>query len=539
MKIIVVGGVAGGPSFATRLRRLNEEHDIILIERGDNISYASCALPYYLGGVITDRESLIERTPEALKQKNNIDVRIHENVTSIDPEAQTIQVERLANGETYIESYDKLVLATGASPVKPRLEGLLGVTNAFTLRSMSDADRIKAYMDENHPKTVTILGAGTAGLELAENMQHAGLEVTVIDLADQVLSPYDSEIADIVKAEIEAKGITLMLNKKVRTFEASGRILRLTDDTTLLTDMTLLMTGVKPNSELAEAAHIAVSDDGHIQVDAHLQTSADNIYAIGDVVETTSLITGKPVASVLSSAANRQGHLLADIMSDADMRYDGFIGVGVAKIFDLTVSSVGFSEQQLDALGITNYDSVFITPFDHAYFYPEAKRLSIKLVFEKGTGKILGGQFVGENGVDKRAGELSAAITGGLTVNDLPSLELPYSPPYSATRDPLNIAGYVAINKLTDIVKTVAVEALTDDDRANGFFLDVREAGKPKSGTIEATANIPLSELRDRVAEVPTGKPVFITYRKGLNPYNAARILAGKGYDVKLITEEA
>lgn len=537
MKIIVVGGVAGGPSFATRLRRLSEDHEIVLIERGDNISYASCALPYYLGGVINDRDSLIERTPAILKQKNNIDVRIRQSVTAVDPEAQTIQVKRLDDGSTYTETYDRLVLATGASPVKPRLEGLLGVTNAFTLRSMTDADRIKTFMAENQPKKVVILGAGTAGLELAENMQRAGLEVTVIDMADQVLSPYDCEIADIVKDEVVAHGVTLLLNKKVRTFEASGCILRLVDDTTILTDMTLLMTGVTPNSELAQAAGIAVSADGHIQVDDHLQTSAKNVYAIGDVVETTSLITGKPVASLLSSAANRQGHLLADIINGDDLRYAGFIGVSVAKTFDFTVSSVGFSTQQLDAMGITDYDSVFVTPFDHAYFYPNAKRLSIKLVFAIGTGKILGGQFVGEAGVDKRAGELSAAITGGLTVNDLPSLELPYSPPYSATRDPLNIAGYVAINKLTDLIETVDSQALTDTDRATGFFLDVREAGKPEAGTVAATANIPLSELRDRLAEIPADRTIFITYRKGLNPYNAARILAGKGYQVRLITE--
>lgn len=538
MKVVVVGGVAGGPSFATRFRRLNEQNEIILFERGAHISFASCALPYYLGDVITDRESLIERTPATLKRKNNIDVRVRNEVTAIDPQRQILQVTNAVSGEAYEENYDRLVLSTGARPVWPAITGLADATNKFVLRSMSDGDYIKDYMVEKQPKTVTILGAGAAGVELAENLQGVGMQVTLIDREKQVLAPYDQELAPFLTTELANHGVKVLLGTSVTEVTQQGRVVKLDDGSEVNTDMLIVVTGVQPNNELAASAGIALADDGHIIVDDQLATNVPNIYAIGDVIETTSRITGLPIPSMLSSAANRQGHLLADILNGEPLKYPGFTGVSAVKVFDLTASMVGYTEQTLQAAGITDYESLFITPFDHAYFYPNAKRLNIKLIYVPSTGKILGGQFVGENGVDKRAGELSAAIAGGLTINDLPGIELPYSPPYSAPRDPLNMVGYVGINQRNQAETTVSYGDLTDSDRENGVFLDIRESGRQASGTLKPDMVIPLTTLRDRLDELPKDRTIYILYRKGLGPYNATRILAGNGFSVKIVTEK-
>lgn len=537
MKVVVIGGVAGGPSFATRFRRLNEDAEIVMFERGEFISYASCALPYYLGGVITDRDSLIERTPETLKQKNNIDVRVNTEVTSIDPDKKVLAVKDLTNNRNYEESYDKLVIATGARPVLPPIKGLKKASHAFTLRSMGDGDKIKSFMDDTHPQSVAVLGAGAAGVELAESFRHLGLKVYLIDQAPRIMMPLDHEMAGFLQDEIKQNDIDLRLESTVTEVSDDGQSLLFKDGTSLSVDMLIVVTGVQPNNELATDAGIGMAEDGHIDVDEQFQTCIEDIYAIGDVIETTSLINGFPVPSMLSSAANRQGHLLADIINGAALTYPGFIGVSVAKVFDLTVSTVGFTETALKQLGVKNYDYVLITPFDHAFFYPDANRLNIKLIFEKDTGKILGGQFVGHEGVDKGAGELSTAIAGGLSVRALPNLELPYSPPYSSTRDPLNVAGYVAINRLSQLSNTVRLASLTTEDRKNGFFLDIREPGKPKAGTINADINIPLSQLRTRLLDLPADKTIYIIYRKGLGPYNATRILSGNNFKVKIVEE--
>lgn len=536
MKVIVIGGVAAGPSFATRLRRLDEQVEITLFERGEHISYASCALPYYLGGIITDCDALIERTPAILKQKNNIDVRIQTEITAIDPVHKTVQAHDLTTQQTYQVPYDKLVMATGAQPVVPPIPGLATAENAFTIRSISDADRIAHFMDTQHPQTVTIIGAGAAGVELAENLNHRGLTVTLVDQADQVLAPFDPELAAILETEIKANGIQVRLNTGVQAIEDQEQTVVFADQTRQAADLILVVTGATPNHELATQADLTVSADGHIVVDQHLQTSTPDIYAIGDVIETTSLITGQQVPSQLSSPANRQGHLLADIIHGANLTYPGFIGVSVAKIFNQTASMVGYSESMLQHVGITDYDSILITPFDHAFFYPNAQRLNLKLTYHKTTGQIFGGQFVGYEDVDKRAGELATAIAGGLTVADLPSLELPYSPPYSSTRDPLNVAGYVALNRMQQLANTVSFATLTTAQRQQGFFLDIREAGRPKTSELPEDANIPLSQLRQRLAELPQDRLIYLIERKGLGPYNATRILAGNGFNVKIIT---
>lgn len=537
MKVLVIGGIAGGPSFATRLRRINENAEIIIFERGAAISVASCALPYYLGGLIRNRSAVIERTPEILKQKNNIDVRLYNEVTSIDPDKKVVHVIDHQNDQTYTENYDKLIISTGASPSVPAIKGIDKADDAFVLRAITDADKIKHFLDTRHPKRVTILGAGTIGIEVAESFVNNNMDVTIVEQSDQVAAPFDTEIADIVAQELDEKGVHVLLNHTIKEITDNGKTLIFDDGSAHHTDMLFLGTGVQPNSQVAGAAGVKLSDDQHIIVDHHLKTNLPDLYAIGDVVETTSIITGQPIPSLLSSAANRQGHLLADILNGSPLEYKGFIGAGVSKFFDLTVSYVGYTEQALQQSGINDYRSVFITPFDHAYFFPNADRVNFKLLYQDKTGKILGGQAVGRNGIDKRISQLSVAITGNLNVADLPSLEIPYSPPYSSTRDVLNIAGYVAINQLTNRTATIKLADIPQDDLNNAFFLDIREAGKPEAGSIKPTLNIPLSDLRDRINEVPTDKKVYITFRKGLGPYNASRILAGKGIKAIMIEE--
>lgn len=536
MKIIVIGGVAAGPSFATRLRRLDETAEIILFERGEHISYASCALPYYLGGVISDRDALIERTPAILKQKNNIDVHTRTEVTAIDPLHKTIQVHDLTQQKNTEVSYDKLILATGARATLPAISGLATAKNAFTLRSISDADQIERFIQTEAPQTATIIGAGAAGVELAENLHYRGLDVTLVNQTDQVMAPFDPEMAAILKTDIMQNGVHLRLNTHVQAVKDHGHTIIFADQTQQTTDLLLIVTGVQPNHELATQAQLKVTADGHIIVDEQLQTSVPDIYAIGDVIATTSLITGQRVPSALSSPANRQGHLLADIINGAKLTYPGFIGVSVAKVFDQTASLVGYTETMLQQSGITDYDSILITPFDHAFFYPNAQRLNLKLTYHKITGQIFGGQFIGYEGVDKRAGELATAIAGGLTVADLPNLELPYSPPYSSTRDPLNVAGYVALNRMTQLANTVSFTALSEADRQQGYFLDIREAGRPQTSRLPVDINIPLSQLRQRLNDLPQNRTIYIIERKGLGPYNATRILSGNGFKVKIVT---
>lgn len=537
VKIVVIGGVAGGPSFATRLRRLNEEHEIVIYERGENISFASCALPYYLGGVIEDLDSLIERTPEILKIKNNIDVLIKHEVDAIDPDKKELIVKDLTTGESTTTNYDKLVISAGARPTLPPIKGAETAKNGFVLRSVTDAADIKSFIDEQDPQNVLVLGAGVMGLELAENFKHRGMDVTLVDQLPQVAFPYDEEIADLIYDKLIEKGLNVRLSTRIEEIHQAGKEVLLSDGTSLYPEMIIFATGVAPNNEVAKTAGIELSDDGQIIVNDQLETNVSDIYAIGDIIKTTSVVTGLATSSMLSSAANRQGHMLADMINGTPMRYRGYIGAGVAKIFDYTASYAGMTEHALKAAGITNYKSVFVTPFDHAYFYPGAKRLNLKIIFDAASGKILGGQAVGEKGVDKRMGELSVAITGNLTVFDLPDLELPYSPPYSTTRDPLNIAGYVAINQMTNVVETIKAADIPAEDLANAFFLDIREPDKAKSGSIEATKNIPMNELRERINEIPRDRKVYITFRKGLNTYTSVRILAGFGIPAVLIEE--
>ncbi|WP_268912491.1 FAD-dependent oxidoreductase [Lentilactobacillus sp. SPB1-3] len=537
MKYVVVGGIAGGPSFATRLSRIDAQAEIVLLEQNSAISVASCAIPYYLSGVIKQRDQLIERTPEILKEKNNIDVRLNNQVTAINPDDKQVMVLNQLTGEKYAESYDRLILATGARPTLPKIPGIDSADNAFVLRSLTQADQIKEYLDNHEPKSVIIVGAGTIGLELAESFKEVGMDITIVEQSEQIAAPFDSEITDVIKQELSDQGVRLLLNQTITSIEDNGHKVVYSGGSTHNPDMIFLGTGIQPNSKLAQEAGIKVTEDGHIPVDDHFKTNVEDIYAIGDVIQTTSLIDHHPINSLLSSAANRQGHLLADILNGEPFKYKGFIGTGATKIFNLTASFVGYTEQELIQRGATNYKTVFITPYDHAYFYPDADRVNLKLIFENGTGKILGGQAVGRHGVDKRISQLSVAITGNLSVYDLPALEIPYSPPYSSTRDILNIAGYVAINQLSDRLKTIKLSDIPMEDYQNAVFLDIREKDKKMTGTINPTIHIPLSELRARIKEIPADKQVYITFRPGLGAYNASRILAGNGINAIIIEE--
>ncbi|GAF39760.1 CoA-disulfide reductase [Agrilactobacillus composti DSM 18527 = JCM 14202] len=423
MKYVIVGGIAGGPSFATRLRRLDETAEIIILERHSAISVASCALPYYLSGVIPDREALIERTPEILKEKNNIDVRLFSNVTNIEPAKQQLTVHDTLNNETYTETYDELLLATGASPTLPPIKNLDQADNAFVLRTIDNADAMKEFIDINHPKRVAILGGGAIGIELAESFNTLGLDVTIIERSSTIASPYDQEIAEVVAKELRKHDIKILTGHSVASLDNDKHELQLDDGTTLTADMIFIGTGVHPNTQLAANAKIALTDTGHIVVNSRFQTNQPHIYAIGDAIETINYITGLPTPSVLSSPANRQGHLLADIMVGAPFEYQGIVGAGVSKFFNLTVSYTGYTEVMLQANGITDYKKIFITPYDHAYFYPGATRVNFKLIFDT-QGKILGAQAVGKTGVDKRISQISAAIRGHLNVYDLPDIEV-------------------------------------------------------------------------------------------------------------------
>ena len=458
-------------------------------------------------------------------------------VTAIDPTKKQLTVKDLRTNQQTTTNYDKLIISAGARPYFPDIPGVKEARNGFVLRSVTDAEQIKTFIHTQHPRNVLILGAGVMGLELAENFHRLGMEVTLVDHLSQVAFPYDEEIAELIYEKLLENHLKVHLNTEIKEIRKNGQEVLLSDDTTLETDMIVFAVGVTPNNEVIKTAGVALSESGQIIVNDQLETTIPDIYAIGDIIETTSVVTGQPTASMLSSAANRQGHLLADILNGTPMRYRGYIGAGVAKIFDYTASYAGMTEHALKNAGITNYKSIFITPFDHAYFYPGATRLNLKIIFDAETGRILGGQAVGEKGVDKRMGELSVAITGNLTVFDLPDLELPYSPPYSTTRDPLNIAGYVAINQLTNVVDTIKIEDIPEEDLTHAFFLDIREPNKAPSGSLAATKNIPMNELRDRINEIPKDRTVYITFRKGLNTYTSARILAGFGIHAILIEE--
>ncbi|PSH18297.1 CoA-disulfide reductase [Yersinia pseudotuberculosis] len=529
--IVIVGGVAGGASAAARLRRLNEYDNIIILERGEYISFANCGLPYYIGGVITERDKLLIQTPEKMKDRFNIDVRTENEVVDIDSASKTITVINHKVGKEEFIQYDTLILSPGARPFIPDIAGLSVNGPVFTLRNMSDTDNIKAYLISAIPEAVTVIGGGFIGLEMAENLVSSGLKVTIIELSNQILSPLDYEMAAIVEKHLKDNGIDVIKNDAVVQFDESAHQIHLKSGKIITTDMVILAIGVEPENDLAKKAHLDLGIRGSILVNEKLQTSVADIYAIGDAIQVVDYINGQATYIPLAWPANRQGRLLADIINGRDVRYHGTLGTAIAKVFDLSAACTGNNERLLKRLAIP-YQVVHIHGMSHASYYPGAHQISLKLLFSPENGRILGAQAVGQGGTDKRIDVLATAIKGRLTIYDLPDLELAYAPPYSSAKDPVNMLGYVAENISNGDVMTKQwheVDAFIAD---GGIIIDVRDEAEFISGSIKTAVNIPLSELRQKLALIPQDKKILVTCQVGLRGYIAARILSQYGYTV-------
>ena len=529
MKYVIIGGVAGGATAAARLRRQDENCDIVLIEKGKHISYANCGLPYYIGGVITDRDRLFVQTPVAFSRRFRIDVRTESEAVKIDTQAKVVIIKNAEQG-TYSESYDKLLLAPGSSPVRPPLPGIDN-EGIFTLRNVADTDRIKHFID-NHPKgRAIIVGGGFIGLEMAENLVHTGWNVSVVEMGDQVLAPIDYSMASFVHQELADHGVNLYLGKAVQSFEKNGEALNvmLSDGQKLTADMVLLSIGVRPNTQLAKDAGLTLGKRG-ISVNKYMQTSDSDIYAVGDAVEYAHPITGEPWLNLLAGPANRQARVAADNMVQDNVEaYEGSIGTAVAKVFGLTVASTGLPAKQLKQRGIA-YDSSTTTSASHASYYPGSFPLTTKLTFDPKTGRLYGAQCLGHDGADKRIDQLALIIKKKGSVADLMALEQAYAPPFSSAKDPIAIAGYVAGNIINGSMPVIYWRELRDADRKAITIIDTRTKEEYALGAIDGAINIPLDDLRDHIDEIPHDKPIIVYCAVGLRGYLAQRILLGHGF---------
>lgn len=531
-KIVIIGGVAGGATAAARLRRLDESSEIVLIERGEHISFANCGLPYYIGDVINDRNKLLVQTIEGMRKRFRLDIRHLSEVVSINREEKTVTINDLQTNESYDESYDVLLLSPGANPVVPPISGIDETKNLFTLRNIPDTDAIKSFVDNNDLKTATVIGGGFIGIEMAENLAEKGLDVTIVEMADQVMAPLDIEMAGIVHEHLDEKGIRLLLNDGVESFHNHGQTITLASGKQLETDITILSIGVKPENELAKKANLDIGNNGGIVVNDYLQTSDPFIYAIGDAIEVKDFIHGKPTLVPLAGPANRQGRIVANNIYGRNEKYKGTLGTSVVKVFDLTVATTGSNEKILQQAKL-DYEVLHIHPLSHAGYYPGAHPLSLKVIFNRENGKIYGAQAVGKDGVEKRIDVIATAIFGGLSVFELADIELSYAPPYSSAKDPVNIAGYVAQNMVFDGFETVQWHEIDELVEEGGFLVDVRGPRGFRKGAIKGSVHIPLPELRDRLDEIPKDQQIYTTCRSGLDSYVAARILREHGFSVK------
>ncbi|MDR6780321.1 NADPH-dependent 2,4-dienoyl-CoA reductase/sulfur reductase-like enzyme/rhodanese-related sulfurtransferase [Paenibacillus peoriae] len=531
-KIVIIGGVAGGASAAARLRRWNEEDEIILFERGEHVSFANCGLPYYIGGAIHAREKLFLQTPQGIRDRFNIDVRVLKEVIQIDREQKLVHFRDMITGETDEQPYDIVVLSPGAKPMIPDIPGLHEAMNLFTLRNIHDTDVIKAYVDERHPKHVTVIGAGFIGLEMAENLRERGLAVTIIDMGQQLLNPLDPEMAKWVEQHMRLNGVEVRLEEGVTAFEEQGTQLRLTSGGVLQTDMVILAIGVVPENELAKQSGLELGFRGAIQVNAQLQTSDPAIYAVGDAIQVKDRNHGFATMVSLAWGANRQGRLVADHINGQAISYDGALGTSVIKTFALTSASTGNNEKTLQRLGVP-YQAVHIHPGSHAGYYPGASPIAMKLLFNPENGMIYGAQAVGADGADKRIDVIATAIRGHLNVRELADIELAYAPPYSSAKDPVNMAGYVASNIMDGLVQTIQWHEVDDFHRNGGLIIDVRDAVELQAGAIPGSIHIPLAEIRERMAEIPSDLDIAVSCQVGLRGYIAARILTQYGYRVR------
>lgn len=527
MKTVIIGGVAGGASAAARLRRLDESAEIIILERGEYVSFANCGLPYYIGGVIADKNNLTLQTPESFRARFQIGVRVNSEAVKIDPEAKTVAVNNLKTGETYQESYDTLILSPGAEPIRPNIDGI-DSDFVFTLRNIPDTLKIKAYIEQANPKSAVVIGGGYIGVEMAENLKEAGLHVSIVELADHLIAPLDFDMAVDVHRYIQSKGMELYLNNGVKAIDGHTVVLQ---NGELQADMMILSVGVRPETAFAKACGIQTNSRGSILVDRNMKTNIPAIYAVGDAVEVQDFVSGKPAFIPLAGPANKQGRIAADNIVGIPSEYTGTQGSAVLKLFDMTVATTGLNEKSAKAAGI-EYDKTYIYSGSHASYYPDANNMSIKALWDKKTQKLLGAQIVGFDGVDKRMDVLATAIRFGAKITDLTALELCYAPPFGSAKDPVNMLGFVGENIVTGKVKQFFwhdVETLPRDGRVT--LLDVRTAAEVSFGKIDGFSNIPLDSLRVRIGEIPKNKPVYVHCHSGLRSYIACRILAGYGYD--------
>nr|WP_312984593.1 CoA-disulfide reductase [Clostridioides sp.] len=527
-KVIIVGGVAGGASAAARLRRLDESLEIIMFEKGEYISFANCGLPYYIGETINDRSKLIVQTVETMSSKFNLDIRNLSEVISIDKDRKIVLVKNLKTGETYEESYDTLMLSPGANPIKPPIPGINECDNLFTLRNIPDTDKIKSYIDSNRPNRAVVIGGGFIGIEMAENLHQRGIEVTLVEASDQVMAPLDVEMVSVIHEHLINKGVQLILGDGVKSFDNKGKKVVLTSGKEIDTDLIMLSIGVKPETKLAKEAGLKLNERGAIVVDDQMKTSDKDIYAIGDAIEVIDFVNKKPTMIPLAWPANRQGRLVADNICGRDVRYKGTLGSSVAKVFDYTVATTGNNEKILKRLGI-EYKVVHIHPNSHAGYYPGSFPIYIKMTFDPNTGQIFGAQGVGIDGVEKRIDILATAIKGGLTVFDLPDVEVCYAPPYNSAKDPVNMLGYYASNVIEGMLDTIQWSEVDEIQKNGGVIIDVRDEFELISGTMPNSINIPLGELRERLNEIPKDKKIYATCQVGIRGYIACRILEQNG----------
>ena len=533
-KVLIVGGVAGGASAAARLRRLNEDFEIIMFEKGEYISFANCGLPYYIGESIKNRGFLLVQTVEGMKERFNLDVRNLSEVIEIDKNNKKVKVKNHKTGEIYEETYDKLILSPGAMPKIPDIEGIKSCENIFTLRNIADTDKIKSYVDIKKPQKAIVIGGGFIGLEMVENLHERGVEVTLVHSREQVMKPVDYEMASILHSHLIEKGVKLILKDKPAKFKNNGKKVILRSGKEIETDMIILSIGVTPESSIVKDAGLEVNERGAIVVNSKMRTSDEDIYAVGDAVQVIDFVNKKPTMIPLAWPANRQGRLVADILSGKDVEYKGTLGSLVAKVFDLTVAATGNNEKTLKEHGIP-YEAIHIHPASHAGYYPGATQVSFKMLFNPETGKILGAQGVGEVGIDKRIDLIANSIKAGFTVYDLQDTEVCYAPPYNSAKDPVNMMGYCGANIMENIVENTQWYEVEDLVKNNEYILDVREEYEVANGSIPNVINIPLGQLRDRLDEIPKDKKIYVTCQVGLRGYIACTILNQHGYDTSNI----
>lgn len=532
MKVVIIGGVAGGATAAARIRRLDEQAEIIVFERSGFISYANCGLPYYVGGVIEDEDELTLQTPESFWQRFRVKMNVHCEVTAIDVENKTVAVKNLEDNSVFTESYDKLLLSPGAKPVVPKLDGI-NSDKIFTLRTVEDALRLKKFTEDCRPKSAVVIGGGFIGVEAAENLRALGIEATIVEYADQVMAPFDADMAAFIHAELRRNGVKLLLSHMVEGFEEteSGIDVKLKNESPLRADMAVTAVGVTPDTELAEKAGIETGVKGSIIVNEKMETSAPDVYAVGDAVQIRNFVTGKETLISLAGPANKQGRIAADNICGGSSAYNGGQGSSVIKIFDMTAAATGINEKTARALGI-DADKVILSPMSHAGYYPGGKMMTMKVLFEKGSYRLLGAQIVGFDGVDKRIDVLATAIRANIKAHELTELDLAYAPPYSSAKDPVNMAGYIVENIKNGLVKQWYYEddgTLPRDGTVT--LIDTRTPMEYSRGHADGFVNIPVDELRDRLDELDRAKPVYLMCQSGLRSYIASRILVGNGFD--------